>query len=75
MHRGRHAKIVATLGPSSSSPEMIRKLFDKGVDVWRLHEGEVLAARVAAERAVVVERLAEVVDEDEQDIRPLCGLE
>lgn len=37
MHRGRHAKIVATLGPSSSSPEMIRKLFDKGVDVFRLN--------------------------------------
>ncbi len=37
MHRGRHAKIVATLGPASSSREVIRALFDKGVDVFRLN--------------------------------------
>jgi pyruvate kinase len=35
--RNRRAKIVATLGPSSSSPEMIRKLFETGVDVFRLN--------------------------------------
>jgi len=36
-HRQRHAKIVATLGPASSSLEMIRALFDAGVDVFRLN--------------------------------------
>src|SRR5258705_5480880 len=36
-HRQRHAKIVATLGPASSSLEMIRALFDGGVDVFRLN--------------------------------------
>jgi len=30
------AKIIATLGPSSSSPAMIRSLFDAGVDMFRL---------------------------------------
>jgi pyruvate kinase len=35
--RQRHAKIVATLGPASSSLEMIRALFDAGVDVFRLN--------------------------------------
>jgi len=37
MHRHRKAKIVATLGPASSSPEAIRALFDAGVDVFRFN--------------------------------------
>jgi len=35
--RRRQAKIVATLGPSSSSRGTIRALFDAGVDVFRLN--------------------------------------
>jgi len=37
MRRFRKAKIVATLGPSSSSREQIEQLFEKGVDVFRLN--------------------------------------
>lgn len=37
MRRHRHAKIVATLGPASSTPEMIEKLFLAGVDNFRLN--------------------------------------
>jgi pyruvate kinase len=37
MRRQRNAKIIATLGPASSSSEMIRKLFNAGADVFRLN--------------------------------------
>jgi pyruvate kinase len=37
MRRRRSAKIVATLGPASSSPEVIGALFQAGVDVFRLN--------------------------------------
>ena len=37
MRRHRRAKIVATLGPASSSPEMIGKLFKAGADVFRIN--------------------------------------
>ena len=37
MRRHRHAKIVATIGPASSSPEMLRALFIAGADVFRLN--------------------------------------
>src|SRR6266436_8010071 len=54
--RPRSAKIVATLGPSSSMPQRIRDLFEAGVDVFRLnfshgtHEDH--RARFAAIRAI-----------------------
>jgi pyruvate kinase len=37
MRRLRRAKIIATLGPASSSPEMIARLFAAGVDVFRIN--------------------------------------
>ena len=37
MRRERKAKIIATLGPASSDPAMIEKLFDAGADVFRLN--------------------------------------
>ena len=45
MHRNRSAKIIATLGPATSTPEAIRALFEAGVDGFRMnfshgaHEG------------------------------------
>jgi pyruvate kinase len=37
MRRRRRAKIVATVGPASASPEMLKALFLAGVDTFRLN--------------------------------------
>ncbi len=37
MRRDRRVKIVATLGPASSEPEMLERLFEAGVDVFRIN--------------------------------------
>jgi pyruvate kinase len=37
MHRNRRAKIVATVGPASSTPAMLKELFLAGVDTFRLN--------------------------------------
>ena len=35
--RSRQTKIVATLGPASGNPEMMRKLYEAGVDMFRMN--------------------------------------
>ena len=60
MRRRRRAKIVATVGPASASPEMLKAVFLAGVDTFRLnfshgtHEGHanVHAAIRALERSM-----------------------
>src|ERR1700730_6303182 len=37
MHRNRSAKIVATVGPASNTPDMLKALFLAGVDTFRLN--------------------------------------
>jgi pyruvate kinase len=59
MRRRRYVKIVATLGPASREPAMIKRLFEAGADVFRVnmshtdHAG--LAAHVANIRALEAE--------------------
>ena len=56
MRRKRSTKIIATLGPASSTPERIRELFMSGADVFRLNFShgtpEDHAARVKSVRAL-----------------------
>ncbi len=37
MRRNRNVKILATIGPASSSEEMLKKLFEAGADVFRIN--------------------------------------
>jgi pyruvate kinase len=56
MKRERRIKIIATLGPASSTPEMCAKLFAAGVDVFRINmshtQRETLPEKVAMLRAL-----------------------
>ena len=60
LRRRRRTKVVATLGPASSSPEMIERLYRAGADVFRLnfshgshadHAERIAAIRALEERA------------------------
>ena len=53
MRRRRKTKILATLGPSSSSPENIRALFEAGVDVFRINMSHTSHAMLAQLRGDV----------------------
>jgi pyruvate kinase len=56
MRRSRKVKILATIGPASSSEEMIGKLFHAGADVFRINmshtDHETMRALVARIRSV-----------------------
>ena len=60
MRRLRNVKIVATLGPSSSSYEMIRALFDAGADVFRLNMSHGTHEEQAARHAIIRQVEADV---------------
>ena len=53
MKRARNVKIVATLGPASDSPEVIRQLFEAGADVFRLNMSHGDHADVARRHKII----------------------
>jgi pyruvate kinase len=59
LHIARRTKIVATIGPSSRDPDVLRELFEAGVDVFRLN----FAHGTPDEQAEVVRRIRAVAEE------------
>ncbi|TNE41016.1 MAG: pyruvate kinase [Alphaproteobacteria bacterium] len=59
MRRDRNTKIIATLGPASSNPDAIRRLFKAGADVFRINmshtSGPALKDLVSMIRSVELE--------------------
>ena len=53
LRRHRMIKIVATLGPSSSTYEMIRALFEAGADVFRLNMSHGSHDEIAARHSII----------------------
>src|SRR5690349_17843920 len=47
MRRTRKTKILATLGPASSTPAMIKALFEAGADVFRINMSHTSHAALA----------------------------
>ena len=71
MRRNRRVKIVATLGPASSEPEMLEKLFEAGVDVFRINMSH--ASHDVARKLHATVRNAEV--KFKRPIGILCDLQ
>jgi len=64
MRRRRKTKILATLGPASSSPEKIRALFEAGVDVFRInmsHTSHTMLAQMRADVRALEEQMGRPV--------------
>ncbi|WP_166936250.1 pyruvate kinase [Rhizomicrobium electricum] len=55
MRRRRKTKILATIGPASSTPEMIRALFEAGADVFRINMSHNSHAELADKVRVIRE--------------------
>ena len=70
MHEARRTKIVATVGPASRDPEMLRQLLEAGVDVFRLN----FAHGTADEHAETVRRIRRTSEEAGREVGILGDL-
>jgi pyruvate kinase len=61
----RKTKIIATIGPATRSPEMMRQLIEAGMNVVRInmsHSGQDEAAGVIADLRTISDRVGVLVD-------------
>jgi pyruvate kinase len=59
MKRNRRVKIIATLGPSSSDSDTIRRLFEAGADVFRIN-----MSHASPEKATELHRIIRKIEAD-----------
>ncbi|MFD1332731.1 pyruvate kinase [Methylopila musalis] len=71
MRRLRRVKVLATLGPSSSTPEMVEKLFRAGADVFRINMSHTSHERMRE----LVQTIRDVEDEVARPIGILIDLQ
>jgi pyruvate kinase len=71
MRRNRNAKIIATLGPASTSKEKIAALFRAGADVFRLN----MSHGTHAEHKARLDIIREIEAEMERPIGVLLDLQ
>lgn len=69
--RNRRTRILATLGPASSSREMIRKLFEAGADVFRVN----MSHGDHADKATLIKNIRAVEEEVGRPIAILADLQ
>src|SRR5690606_10676818 len=69
--RGRKVKILATIGPASSSPEMLRRLFRAGADAFRVN----LSHGAHADHAAAISAIRALEAEFVRPIAILCDLQ
>ena len=70
--RSRKVRILATLGPASSTPEMIRKLAEAGADAFRLNMSHGTHAD-HAERVEMIRALEKELDRPTTILADLQG--
>jgi pyruvate kinase len=69
--RGRKVKILATIGPASSSPEMLRRLFRAGADAFRVN----LSHGSHDDHAAAIRAIRALEKEFGRPIAVLCDLQ
>jgi pyruvate kinase len=69
--RRRKVRIVATLGPASSTAEMIKKLFEAGADVFRIN----MSHGSQADKAELIKTIRAVEAEENRPIPILADLQ
>lgn len=67
----RHTKIVATIGPASSSPEVMRQLVRAGMNVARLN----FSHGAYEDHAAIIKSLRRISDEEDQPLTLLADLQ